>query len=225
MSSDNGQNSGGGSKTQQTLGKVLGLRAKATNQATLPPITDEELHDEAIVRALSGSHALRNDMKMYKQRAEQFEEELTTRTHEFESKLVALKTENNMLREKLHDTGAKMEHYQKEALALLTKSDDIEMFFISELGRMVELANQSANQMISGINGSAGTMRKFLDDLHEKRKGGEYAKTRDVPKPHFALDPDDEKTLKDLAPKFAPKDAYKPPTQDAPPIAPTAEEA
>jgi hypothetical protein len=78
--------------------------------------------------------------------------------------------------------------------------------------------------LISGVNGSAGTMRKFLDDLHEKRKGGEYAKTRDVPKPHFALDPDDEKTLKDLAPKFAPKDAYKPPSESAPPIAPTTEE-
>jgi chromosome segregation ATPase len=220
--SDNGQNSGGGNKTQQALGKVLGLRAKAAQ--TLPPITDEELHDEAIVRALSGSHALRNDMKMYKQRAEQFEEELNTRTHEFESKLVALKTENNMLREKLHDTGARMEHYQKEALALLTKADDIEMFFISEMGRMVELANQSANQLISGINGSAGTMRKFLDDLHEKRKGGEYAKARDVPKPHFALDPEEEKILKDLAPKFGPKETYKPSQQDAPPIAPTSEE-
>jgi hypothetical protein len=191
----------------------------------LPPITDEELHDEAIVRALSGSHALRSDMKMWKQRAEQFEEELNTRTHEFESKLVALKTENNMLREKLTDTGAKMEHYQKEALGLLTKSDDIEMFFISELGRMVELANQSANQLISGINGAAGQMRKFLDDLHAKRHGGEYAKARDVPKPHFALDPEDEKTLKDLAPKFGPKEAYRPPSHDgAPPIAPTAEE-
>jgi hypothetical protein len=208
-----GQNSGGGSKTQQTLGKVLGLRAKAT-QATLPPITDEELHDEAIVRALSGSHALRSDMKQWKARAEQFEEELNTRTHEYESKLIALKTENNMLREKLSDTGAKMEHYQKEALGLLTKADDIEMFFIAELGRMVDLSNQAANQLISGINGSAGTMRKFLDDLHEKRKGGEYRKVTDVPPPHFALDPFEEKSVTEMAAKFAPKEVYKAPTHE-----------
>jgi hypothetical protein len=189
------------SVSKNVLGRAFFGKAMPKSQA----LTEEELHEESIVRALSGSRQLRVDLKMWQDRATTSETELAAKTQQFhdqirdlrgdmEATIVGLRQENEMLRTSLKDVTHRMENFQQWGLQLVTKSNDLEMFFISELGRIADHANTHANAMISMVNGSGAAVKKFLDDLNKKRDAAEFA-----PKIGPKKEEEDEKQMAELA--------------------------
>jgi hypothetical protein len=209
------------------IAKALGLKGKAS---TLPPITDEELYEEAVTRAISGSHEMRKEIKHWRTRAEVAEAELQTRTHEHEAKRAALRGDNDSLRKQLSDLGHKHEFYMRRALELTTKCNDLEMFVAHELTRIHETTQQQTLGLVSAINntqtqlneaakalaegithmvgGSAKSLRDYLDDMHKRAAAAEYAPSELKPLPEDGrsiLTDEQEAELQTLAARLAPK--------------------
>lgn len=189
---------------KSTIAKVFGKNA--------PPlkISDDDIHDEAVARALIGTKQLRDEIAHWRSRAEKAEAECFTQKHEFEAKVSMARHDNDGLRRQNADVTNKMEHYQISLLKLKTKINDLEMFFKAELGRMVDAVNHSANGSINFANGSAKTISKFLDDFHEEIQKTEYA-PNEKPKPSFEpISTVDQDRLESLVSKLKPE-----PTDDS----------
>jgi chromosome segregation ATPase len=172
-----------------------------------PPnkLSEDDIHDEAVARALIGTKQLRDEIHHWRQRAEKAETDIFTMKHEFEAKISMARHDNDSLRKQNTDISAKMEHYQISLLKLKTKINDLEMFFKLELKRMVDSVNHSANGAINFCNGSANSITKFLDDFHEEIQKTEYA-PNEKPKPTLEpISTVDQDRLEDLVSKLKPE--------------------
>jgi predicted RNase H-like nuclease (RuvC/YqgF family) len=165
------------------IAKVLGLKG-AKAPPLIPPSTEEEIEDDTLQKAATIAERLRQEAKHYRERSQElaqqlhmhkheFQTELHTRSHESEAKITALKQENDLLRRQLSDTGAKMEYYQREYLALRTTINALENFHNTELSKLGDTAALCQQAMMSALAGAARSTRVFLDDLHAKAKHGE----------------------------------------------------
>jgi predicted RNase H-like nuclease (RuvC/YqgF family) len=128
-----------------------------------PAITDEELHDEAVVHALTGTRQLRKDLAETKHNFERVTaeyaafkqdatEELRVQKHEYESKLVQLRAKIEAVDSQLKEAGRKLEHFERLSFELGTKCDDIEKFYLHELRNIRDAANHVMLSLISNIN-------------------------------------------------------------------------
>lgn len=142
--------------------RALGLRNKVAPMA-VPTITDEELHDEAVVHALTGTRQLRKDLSEAKHNEQRVTaeyaafkadavEEIRVQKHEYESKLNMLRAKIEAQDSLLKDTGRKMEHFERLSFELGTKCDDIEKFYLHELRNIRDAANHAMLSLISSIN-------------------------------------------------------------------------
>ena len=141
--------------------RALGLRSKT---APMPPaITDEELHDEAVIQAISGTRQMRKELAEWKHKAEQTiadfsafrhdtAQELLTQKHEYESKAAMLRAKIEAQDGMLKELGHKLEHYERLAFELSTKCDDVEKFYLQELRTIRDAANHMVLGMVSNIN-------------------------------------------------------------------------
>jgi hypothetical protein len=184
--------------TKSTIAKVFGAKNPVK-------ISEDELHDEAVVRAITGTKQLRDEIAHWRSRAEKAETDNFTMKHEFDAKIGMARHDNEGLRKQNNDISAKMEHYQISLLKLKTKINDLEMFFRSELGRMVDSVNHSANGAINFANGSAKTITAFLDDFHEEIQKTEYAPNEGPKLPLHQMSPEDQYELQSLVSKFKPE--------------------
>jgi chromosome segregation ATPase len=185
---------------KSTLSKVFGTKVVPTVK-----ISDDDLHDEAVARALTGTRQLREEIHHWRARAEKAETDVFTMKHEFDAKLSMARHDNDSLRKQNSNISIKMEHYQISLLKLKTKINDLEMFFKLELKRLTESVNHSANGMIGFANGSASAITKFLDDFHEEIQKTEYA-PNEAPKPKpEPITSQDQSDLEALVAKLKPE--------------------
>jgi len=142
--------------------RALGLRSKVTT-TPIAPITDEELHDEAVVHALTGTRQLRKDLSEWKHKAEhtaaEFSafkqdaaQEIMTLKHEYESKAAMLRAKIEAQDGMLKETGRKLEHYERLSYELGTKCEDIEKFYLNELRSIRDAATHTMMSQLSGVN-------------------------------------------------------------------------
>ena len=188
--------------TVRPISQILGLKTKPGK--ALPPLTEDDLHDETVKQALTITARMRQECAHWRERAETAESELLTREHEHKATDVQLRGKISLLQEQLADVGHKLEHFHKRALEMTTKVNDIEMFYISELGRLSEHVNQAANSIISFANGSIKSLKTYIDDMHAKAKHAEYTKTG-LPALGETSSPQEDAELTELAAKFAPR--------------------
>jgi hypothetical protein len=152
----------------RSISKVLGLRNSNTKTATatLNALTDDDLHDEAVVHALTGTRQLRKDLGEWKHKAENLAAELAatkhdtatellTSKHEYDAKLTMLRAENAAVRKQLGETGARLEHFERLAFELNTKCEDIEQFYLNELRTLDDAGSHMALSVVSGINNAS----------------------------------------------------------------------
>jgi hypothetical protein len=178
------------------LAKVFGSKNPPTR------LTEQDLHDEAVIRAITGTKQLREEIAHWRERAEKAETDNFTMKHEFDAKISMARHDNDGLRKQNNDIVAKMEHYQISLLKLKTKINDLEMFFRLEMKRMEEAVKQSANGMILFAQGSANTMVNFLDDFHEEIQKTEYAPNEKPKPPLDPITPEDQDRLETLVGKL-----------------------
>lgn len=192
-------------KQLRPISQILGLKGQGKNN-TLPPLTEEDLHDETVKQALTITARMRQECAHWRDRAETAESELLTREHEHKSITVQHVGKIGLLEQQLADVGHKLEHFHKRALEMTTKVNDIEMFFLAELDRLSTNANSAANSIISFANGSAASLKAFIDDMHTKAKNAEYTKTG-LPAATLSdtSSQEDQDQLRKLASKFAPR--------------------
>jgi len=199
----------GVSNTKSTLARLL----RGGEKPMSPTLTEEDELDEVIARSISGTHHMRVEIREWKQRSHQLDSELHTIRHEYEAKLSAARSENEMLKRQLSDTGAKMEIYQRRSLELETKCNDLELFYRGELEKIQDATNMSHQVMATAVTGSARSMNAFLDDLDKKRKAAEYRRpgSNEQRLPASQLTPEENKRLEALAAQFSP--AQNPPQE------------
>lgn len=186
--------------SKSTIAKVFGSKS--------PPVrlTEQDLHDEAVIRAITGTKQLREEIAHWRERAEKAETENFTMKHEFDAKISMARHDNDGLRKQNSDVTIKMEHYQISLLKLKTKINDLEMFFKLELTRMIDSINHAANGAIGFANGSAKGITKFLDDFHEEIQKTEYAPNDERPRPvPDPISADDQDRLESLVSKLKPE--------------------
>jgi hypothetical protein len=185
---------------------------------------EELIHDEAIIQALSGTKRLRNDLAHWRETADKLSTEL-----------IAVRQENQMLRERLVEVTAKGDYHQRWNGQLVTKVNDLEMFAFSQMEQMVEATKASAKlmtntvntvadqqlasiqstaeQQVANINAAATSIKKFLDELHNKHQQGEYVPPGAIAKPADELPPlteDEETRLQQLATQLSPREETAP---------------
>jgi hypothetical protein len=180
--------------SRSAIASRLGFGNKRGPQ--LPPITDDEVLEAAISKALTDTHKLKQESSQWREKAmslqaelssekqslhheiatqkQELTEEISTQKHEFEGKLSIARSENDSLRRQISEVGAKMEYYQRWALELVTKVNDLEIFYNGELQKLHEAADLCQRGMLSAVGATSRTMKQFLDDLHAKANAGEY---------------------------------------------------
>lgn len=178
--------------------------AKVFSGGKNPPVrlTEQDLHDEAVIRAITGTKQLREEIAHWRERAEKAETDNFTMKHEFDAKVTMARHDNDGLRRQNTEIVAKMEHYQISLLKLKTKINDLEMFFRLEMKRMEEAVKQSAHGMISFAQGSANAIVNFLDDFHEEIQKTEYAPNEKPKPPLEPLTAGDQDRLESLVSKL-----------------------
>jgi hypothetical protein len=197
-----------GSNSQRTLSKVLGIKAKGPQ---LPHPSEDEVLDAVIARALTDTHQIKQQNKELSRQIGDLthelqstkmdlEAEIRTQKTEYDGKLNMARSENEFLRKQLDETGAKMEYYQRWSLELVTKANDLEIFYIGEMQKLHEASDLCQRGMMSAVNATARSMKAFLDDLHNKAKAGEYRPNGAPKKDPIKLSDDDEERLRAMMP-------------------------
>jgi len=150
---------------------------------------DEELHDDSIRNALTGTRNLRKELMHTKEELQKLDAQVSKLSHE-----------NLMLRDQLTNITAKHDYHQRWNCQLVTKSNDLEMFVLNGLKGLVDDIEQNVNATIVRTNNFAETIKSFLDDLHSKHKQGEYVpQPGPKTKPHdLKLPAEEEKKLQSL---------------------------
>jgi hypothetical protein len=183
--------------------RFAGIMNRGGKPSVGPPPTDAEIDDETVRRASEITVRMRQEVAHWRTKAESFERELLAAEHEYEAKLASARADNDSLRKQINELGIKFEHYHNLAHQLGTKTDDLEVFYLNECTRIAEHTNNIANSLIGFVNGSAGTVKAFVDDLRAKAKNVEYRR-EPTPRP-IDRSHEDPEGARRLAQKLAPR--------------------
>ena len=170
---------------------IMGTKKQASS--VLPAkLSEQEIQDEIVRQGLGITAQLRQEIAHWRDRAEDAEAELRVKEHEFNGKIQAARLDNDSLRKQLSDVGAKYEHYIKTALELKTTTNNLELFYTTELQRIAEhttrVADDAHNSITSFVKGSVNALRQYIDDLHHKTEHTEYRPLDYVAKPESLPD-------------------------------------
>lgn len=136
-------------------------KSKQPQLPAMPAKTEEQLHDEAIIRAMSGTQKLREDLGAWRSKAESML-----------SELAFLKNTNDLLRRD-------KDRLEREVLRLTEQNTEAEVklvdmeSFINTVCQMVrDQADNAANSVVSACANAVTMSKAFFDELHSRRKKG-----------------------------------------------------